>query len=221
MLPWCRERPQTDICCFEWFGRLKCLATGLDVFFSSFSTSRRCSRNRSPSRLPVSPIYNFLQRVQVIQVIQVVNWPVLETLRKIHKCILVYKCLRNFVPIYLKNYFKVNNDAHMWNIYEIIHICTAVVDESEVWSSQWIFQFKQLERRSLKKIRASTGFEPMTSAIPVRYSTNWAMKPHIGSKVNLLSSYLPVQWNHVKYIWNNSYLYRGSRWKWSVITLRW
>ena len=57
----------------------------------------------------------------------------------------------------------------MWSIYEIIHICTAVVDESEVWSSQWIFQFKQLERRSLKKkkkkkIRASTGFEPMTSA---------------------------------------------------------
>ena len=36
-----------------------------------------------------------------------------------------------------------------------------------------------------KKIRASTGFEPMTSAIPVRCSTNWAMKPHIGSKVNL------------------------------------
>ena len=36
-------------------------------------------------------------------------------------------------------------------LYEIIHICTAVVDESEIWSSQWIFQFKQLERRSLKK----------------------------------------------------------------------
>ena len=35
-----------------------------------------------------------------------------------------------------------------------------------------IFQFKQLERRSLKKIRASTGFEPVTSAIPVRCSTN-------------------------------------------------
>ena len=26
------------------------------------------------------------------------------------------------------------------------------------------FQFKQLEKRSLKKIRASTGFEPVTSA---------------------------------------------------------
>ena len=30
-----------------------------------------------------------------------------------------------------------------------------------------------------KKIKASTGFEPVTSAIPVRCSTNWAMKPHI------------------------------------------
>ena len=45
----------------------------------------------------------------------IVNWPDLETLRKIHKCILVYKCLRNFVPIYLKNYFKVNNDVHNYN----------------------------------------------------------------------------------------------------------
>ena len=79
------------------------------------------------------------------------------------------------------------------------------------------FQFKQLERRSLKKIRASTGFKPMTSAIPVRCSTNWAIKPHIGSEVNLLSSYLPVQWNDVKFIWNNSYLYCGCRWKnWKI-----
>ena len=30
------------------------------------------------------------------------------------------------------------------------------------------FQFEQLERRSLKQIRASTGFEPVTSALPVR-----------------------------------------------------
>ena len=57
-------------------------------------------------------------------------------------------------------------------------------NESEKWSSQWIFQFMQLEIGSLKKIQASTGFEPVTSALPVRCSTNWAMKPHIGSKVN-------------------------------------
>ena len=35
-----------------------------------------------------------------------------------------------------------------------------------------IYQFKQLERGSLKKIRASMGFEPVTSAMPVRSSTN-------------------------------------------------
>ena len=73
-------------------------------------------------------------------------------------------------------------------VYEMIHIWTADEDESEKWSSQWIFQFMQLEIRSLKKkkkkIQASTGFEPVTSALPVRCSTNWAMKPHIGSKVN-------------------------------------
>ena len=50
----------------------------------------------------------------------------------------------------------------MWSIYEVIHIWTAVVDVSEKWSSQYIFQFKQLDR-SLKKIRASMGFEPRWS----------------------------------------------------------
>ena len=50
-----------------------------------------------------------------------------------------------------------------------------------------------------KKLRASTGFEPVTSVLPVRCSTNRAMKPHIGSEVNLLSSYLPwgVKWYEV------------------------
>ena len=40
-------------------------------------------------------------------------------------------------------------------------------------------QFKQLRKRSLKKIQASAGFEPVTSAIPVQCSTNWAMKPQL------------------------------------------
>ena len=65
--PWCRERPQIDMCSLEWLGRLKCRATGFDASLSSFSTSRRCSRNRSPSRLPVSPMYSFLHNVQVMQ----------------------------------------------------------------------------------------------------------------------------------------------------------
>ena len=66
-----------------------------------------------------------------------------------------------------------HSKKRMWNILEI-RICTAAVDESEEWSSQEIFQFKQWEVRSLKNIRASTGFKPVTSTKPVRCSTNWA-----------------------------------------------
>ena len=32
-------------------------------------------------------------------------------------------------------------------------------------------------KEGLKKIQVGTGFEPMTSAIPVQCSTNWANKP--------------------------------------------
>ena len=64
-----------------------------------------------------------------------------------------------------------------------------------------------------KKIRASTGFKPVTSTIPVRCSINWAMKPHMGSE--FISS--REEWNDVKYIWNNSYLNSGCRWKWRMI----
>ena len=35
------------------------------------------------------------------------------------------------------------------------------------------------ENKAWKKIHACTGFEPMTSAIPVQRSTNWANKPTI------------------------------------------
>ena len=66
VIPWCRERPQIEMCSLEWLGRLKCRATGFDASLSSFSASRRCSRNRSPRRLPVSPMYSFLHNVQLI-----------------------------------------------------------------------------------------------------------------------------------------------------------
>ena len=60
-LPRCRKRPQNAMCCLEWLERLKCLATGLNASLSFLSTSRRYSRNQSPSRLPFPPMYNFLQ----------------------------------------------------------------------------------------------------------------------------------------------------------------
>ena len=43
-------------CTVDILGRFKCLATGLDAFLACSSASRRCSRNRSPSRLLVSPM---------------------------------------------------------------------------------------------------------------------------------------------------------------------
>ena len=61
------------------------------------------------------------------------------------------------------------------SLYEIIHIWTAVVDESEEWSSQLIFQFKQLERRSLKKIRASSGSNPLGEIIILSCLLNFAL----------------------------------------------
>ena len=47
-------------------------------------------------------------------------------------------------------------------------------DEIEERSSQLpgYSQLKQLRKESLKKIKGGTGFEPMTSAMPVQCSTN-------------------------------------------------
>ena len=70
----------------------------------------------------------------------------------------------------------------MWSLYEIIHIWTADVDESEEWSSQLIFQFKQLERRSLKKKQKKQGF----NGIRTRDVT-----PHGRNELNKLTS-LPM-----------------------------
>ena len=75
-----------------------------------------------------------------------------------------------------------------------------------------------------KKIGASTGFEPVTSALPLRCSTNWAMKRHIGSEVNLLSSYLPwgVKWCEVyeiiHFFWT-AVVDESCRWEWRSLLL--
>ena len=49
----------------------------------------------------------------------------------------------------------------------VIVVAAKAVTVSVTYCHRSIFsQFKQLERRSVKKISASTGFEPVTSAIP-------------------------------------------------------
>ena len=52
---------------FRMIREMKVSSDGFDVSLSFISTSQRCSRNRSTSRLPVSPMYDLLQLVQVIQ----------------------------------------------------------------------------------------------------------------------------------------------------------
>ena len=42
----------------------------------------------------------------------VLNWLNLASRRKMHKCILVFKCLNNLVPKYLTQYFTRNADLH-------------------------------------------------------------------------------------------------------------
>ena len=105
----------------------------------------------------------------------------------------------------------------MWSLYEIIHIWTAVVDESEEWSSQLIFQFKQLERRSLKK----SGLQRDSNPWPPRYRCDalptelWSHTLGARSIIEFISS--REEWNDLKFIWNNSYMNCGCRWKWRMI----
>ena len=57
----------------EWQRKLKCFETGLDASLSLFLTSLKCSRKRSPSLLPVSPMYSILHRLQVMQYVTLVE----------------------------------------------------------------------------------------------------------------------------------------------------
>ena len=68
-------------------------------------------------------------------------------------------------PAYVNEYMK----DHIFELWRKIWIYG--------WSSQLYTQLEQLWNLSLKKIQAWTGFEPMTSAILVQCSTEWATKP--------------------------------------------
>ena len=61
--------------------------------------------------------------------------------------------------------------------------CTAFSQKKESWryekSSRLIRNLSNCDREAWKKIQASAGFEPVTSAIPVQCSTNWAVKPQM------------------------------------------
>ena len=73
----------------------------------------------------------------------------------------------------------------MWSLYEIIHIWTADVDESEEWLSQLIFQFKQFERRMIDHSSLSS-----TSAVQI-----WI----ISYKLHIMMSLLTGEMNSINW----------------------
>ena len=77
----------------------------------------------------------------------------------------------------------------MWSLYEIIHIWTADVDESEEWSSQLIFQFKPWKEEAWK----NPGFNGIRTRdlrdTGAMLSTNWAMKPHVPVEALIFSGF--------------------------------
>ena len=62
-----------------------------------------------------------------------------------------------------------------------------VVDESEEWSSQLIFQLSNWKEEAWKKSGFQRDSNLWSPRMPMRCSTNLAMKPHIGSEVILLA----------------------------------
>ena len=81
------------------------------------------------------------------------------------------------------------------------------------WSSQRT-QFMQFRKEAWKKFRTSTGFEPVTSQLPVRCSTNWAMKPLTLGAGQLWVHMFPwKKWvliiYEIKHVWTAK-----MKWKW-------
>ena len=57
------------------------------------------------------------------------------------------------------------------------YIWTADKDVNESDPRSNVHYLGSSENKAWKKIQACTGFEPMSSAIPVQRSSNWANKP--------------------------------------------
>ena len=71
--------------------------------------------SKSLQRLQNRAARIILKRDSSRDTFNVLGWADLETNRKIHKCVLVYKCLHNLVPQYLSNYFIRNYKVHGYN----------------------------------------------------------------------------------------------------------
>ena len=66
--------------------------------------------------------------------------------------------------------------------------------------------------RFQSRVHNSTSFR-------VLYNFSGILRTFINGNLVLIHNLAnhPVQWNDVKFIWSNSYLYCGCRWKWRVV----
>ena len=89
-------------------------------------------------------------------------------------------------------------------IHERPYVWTAEKDD---WSSQLYTQLKQLWK-SLQKIQAWTGFEPMSSATPIQWPTNWGIKPS-GSWSHC--EFVVYPWRMQMNIYEGSYIWTAEK----------
>ena len=88
------------------------------------------------------------------------------------------------------------------------------------WSSQWM-QFMQLHKEAWKKFRTSTRFKPVTSRLPMRCSTNWAMKPlTLGAGQLWVHMFPSKRWVLMIYEINQIWT-AEMKWKWKKWSSLW
>ena len=94
---------------------------------------------------------------------------------------------------------------------KIIYVNCGVKNYMNEDHRSWIRNFCSCEKKAWKKNQACTGFEPLTSAIPVQRSTNSANKP-TGSRS--LNWFLINPWkddDEVMNIWKSVYVNCGVK----------
>ena len=100
-------------------------------------------------------------------------------------------------------------------IFRLLHSKPTLCFRSLIKTTKWRMithsKFSNLSnwKEAWKKSRLQRDSNPWPPRIPVRCSTNWAMRPQIGSEANLLGSYLPwgVKWCEVYiYIYSSHHI---------------
>ena len=96
------------------------------------------------------------------------------------------------------------------NIWKFIYLNCGEWYEDMIDHRSYTHNLRSCEIKAWKKIQACTGFAPMTSAIPLECSTNWAIKP-TGSRPRCRwVRNIPVEGEEYKWIYESSYIWTAE-----------